>query len=120
MSALDSLAALGRRPPPDAERLLRKLRRVLARIPFAEDLVAAWLCALDPRTPARVRHILLGAVAYFLLPADLVPDFLVGFGFTDDAAVVALVLRTLGSHIEPHHRAEARRRVERLRGGVTR
>ena len=32
-----------------------KLKRVAGRIPFAEDLVAAYFCTLDPATPSRVR-----------------------------------------------------------------
>ena len=104
------------RQPPDERRFWRKLTRVLAAIPFAEDLVAAWFCARDPATPSYVRTVLFGAIAYFLMPVDLVADYLVGVGFTDDAAVIAMVLSTLGRHIEPRHRAAARRRLAGLRG----
>jgi hypothetical protein len=57
---------------------------VVARVSFAEDLVAALYCALDRQTPGYVRATLLGALAYFLLPADTIPDFLMVLGFTDD------------------------------------
>lgn len=103
--------------PPDERRLWRKLARVLAAIPFAEDLVAAWFCARDPATPRYVRAVLFGAVAYFLMPMDVIADYLVGVGFTDDAAVIAMVLSALGRHIEPWHREAARRRLADLRGG---
>ena len=53
---------------------------MLARIPFAEDLVAAYYCALDRDTPGYVRAVLFGALAYFVLPIDVVPDFLAGLG----------------------------------------
>ncbi len=99
------------------ERLFAYLRRVLPRVPFAEDLLAAWYCLLDPATPPRVRHVLLGAVAYFLLPADLLPDFLPALGFSDDAAVIALVLSTLSRHLRPEHRERARRRLRELAAG---
>ncbi len=56
-------------------------RKAIRYIPFADDLVAAYFCALDPATPHRVRAILLGALAYFVLPIDAVPDFLAGIGF---------------------------------------
>lgn len=102
---------------PDERRLWKKLGRVLARIPFASDLVAAWYCAKDPATPAHVRALLWGAVAYFLMPADLVPDYLVAIGFTDDAAVIGMVVSLLGRYIEPRHRAVAEARVEALRSG---
>ena len=77
---------------PDERSFWTKLRRVLARIPFAEDLLAGYYCALDRDTPTRVRAVLLGAIAYFVLPADAVPDLFVGLGFTDDAAVLAAAL----------------------------
>ncbi len=115
MIGLEGLAALARRAETDGRRFRRKLAAVFARIPFAEEITAAWLCARDPATPAHVRRVLLGAVAYFVLPADLVPDLLAGVGFTDDAAVVALVLSTLGRHVRPEHREEARRWIARLR-----
>ena len=100
---------------PDERRFWRKLGRVLAQIPFAEDLVAAWYCAKDPATPVHVRAFLWGAVAYFILPTELIPDYLIGVGFTDDAAVIAMVMSLLGRHVGPTHRAAAQRRIEALR-----
>jgi hypothetical protein len=55
-----------------------KLKRVLSRVPFAEDAVAAWFCASDPQTPLKVRGMLLAALAYFVLPFDAVPDMILG------------------------------------------
>jgi uncharacterized membrane protein YkvA (DUF1232 family) len=100
--------------PPRPERFWRKVARALARLPFAEDLVAAYLCALDRNTPTYVRAVLFGAVAYFMLPSDAVPDILLGLGFTDDASVIAAALAAVGGHLKPRHRAEARARLDRL------
>jgi uncharacterized membrane protein YkvA (DUF1232 family) len=100
--------------PPDEKRLWAKIRRVLARIPFAEDVVAAYYCALDRDTPGYVRAVLFGALAYFLLPTDMVPDVLAGLGFTDDASVIAAAIAAVGRHLEPRHREQARERLERL------
>ena len=85
-----------------------KFRAVARRIPFAESAVAAFYCAIDPKTPARVRYTIMGALAYFILPIDGIPDILPLMGFTDDAAVLALALKLVGSHITPEHRAKAR------------
>ena len=65
-----------------------KLKRFAGQVPFVEDLVAAYYCALDPATPMRVRGMLLAALAYFILPFDLVPDMIAGLGFADDAALL--------------------------------
>jgi uncharacterized membrane protein YkvA (DUF1232 family) len=100
--------------PPDERRFWAKLRRVLARVPFAEDLVAAYYCAFDRDTPGYVRVVLFGALAYFVLPTDMVPDVLAGLGFTDDASVIAAAIAAVGRHIEPRHRVQARERLERL------
>jgi uncharacterized membrane protein YkvA (DUF1232 family) len=92
-----------------------KLRRSAARLWFAEDLVAAYYCALDRRTPRRVQVTLLGALAYFVLPFDFVPDMLPLIGFTDDAAVLATAIRVVAAHITPEHRDVARRLLAKAR-----
>jgi uncharacterized membrane protein YkvA (DUF1232 family) len=90
------------------ERFWKKLLRYAGKVPFAEDAAAAYFCAVDPATPSRVKGILLAAIAYFVLPFDAIPDFLAGFGFTDDAAVLATALGLVTGHIKPRHRSRAR------------
>ncbi len=85
-----------------------KLRRVLSRVPFAAELLAAYYCALDGKTPLSAKAVLLGALAYFIMPVDLVPDFIALLGFTDDAAVLFIALRQVRQHIRPEHRERAR------------
>lgn len=85
-----------------------KWRRYARAIPFSEDLLAAYYAAFDPQTPLRVKAALLGALAYFILPADAVPDFFAVVGFTDDAAVLWAALRMAGAHVRERHRAAAR------------
>jgi uncharacterized membrane protein YkvA (DUF1232 family) len=92
-----------------------KLRRTAARLPFAEELVAAYYCAFDRRTPRRVQAVLLGALAYFVLPFDFIPDMLPLIGFTDDAAVLATAINVVAAHITPEHRDAARRTIARAR-----
>ena len=83
------------------------LRRAARAIPFSTDLVAAYYCALDPTTPRRVRLTLLGALAYFVMPADLLPDFLPLVGFTDDATVLVTAIGMVTGHIRDEHRQAA-------------
>lgn len=95
----------------DPERVRRnfklKLKRLAISLPFAEDLLAAYYCAFDRETPRHVQAALLGAIAYFVLPFDFMPDVLPVLGFTDDAAVLATAIRMVASHIMPEHRAAA-------------
>ncbi|HVX77929.1 MAG TPA: YkvA family protein [Bradyrhizobium sp.] len=97
-------------------RFWAKLKRVVSRLPFAEDLLAAYYCAFDRETPRHVQATLLGAIAYFILPFDLIPDMMPALGFTDDAAVLAAAIRLVASHITPDHRAAARAALKRLGG----
>src|SRR6185437_693435 len=92
-------------------RFWRKLATVAARIPFAEDLLAAYYCAFDRATPLGVKATLVGAIAYFVLPADVIPDVMPLIGFTDDAAVLTAALRMVASHVTPEHRALAQEKL---------
>ncbi|MFK7792290.1 MAG: YkvA family protein [Devosiaceae bacterium] len=84
-------------------------RKAAGSIPFMDELVAAYYCALDRQTPTRVRATLLGALGYFVLPLDGIPDFILGFGFTDDAAVIMGVLALMRVHITDEHREAAKK-----------
>ena len=92
----------------------RKTRRVAAQIPFAGDLLAAYYCAFDRDTPLQVKATLLGAIAYFVLPIDAIPDVMPVLGFTDDAAVLATAIKLVADHILPVHRDAARNALDRL------
>jgi uncharacterized membrane protein YkvA (DUF1232 family) len=94
-------------------RFWSKLKRVVAKLPFAEDLLAAYYCAFDKETPRHVQASLLGAIAYFILPFDFMPDVMPILGFTDDAAILATAIRMVASHITPEHREAARAALKR-------
>jgi len=86
----------------------KKLLRVAGKIPFAEDAAAAYFCAVDPATPSKVKAMLFAALAYFVMPFDVVPDFIAGLGFTDDAAVLAMAIGLVAKHLKPEHMRQAR------------
>lgn len=96
------------------------VKRAARSIPFAEDAVAAYYCAFDEKTPTHVRATLIGALAYFVLPLDLAPDFLPLVGFADDASVLATALAMVRMHISERHRAAARRTLADEDFGATR
>jgi uncharacterized membrane protein YkvA (DUF1232 family) len=102
----------------DEERVRRdfwsKAKRLAAGLPFAEDLLAAHYCAFDHATPLPVKAALVGALAYFVLPFDIVPDMLPLVGFTDDAAVLLTAVRMVAGHMRPEHRDAARAALERI------
>ena len=92
-----------------------KIRKVAARVPFASEALAVWYCARDADTPATAKGMMLAALAYFVVPTDVLPDFIVGLGYTDDAAVFTALLGVVGRHLKPRHRHAAQRDIQRLR-----
>lgn len=100
-------------PLPGQERYVkrrfwRKVLRTLGRVPFLDQAVAAYYAAIDPATPRYAKGVLLAALAYFIMPADMIPDMLAGLGFTDDAAVLLMAVKTLSANIKPEHVQRAR------------
>lgn len=93
-----------------------KIAANLHRVPFAGDVLAAYYCAFDPATPLKVKGTLFGALAYFILPFDVIPDFLIGVGFTDDLAVLVTAITLVRSHITDAHRQKAREKLNELIG----
>ena len=87
----------------------RKVRATVGRVPFVQDAVAAFYCAVDSGTPLYVKAMLMGAIAYFIAPTDVIPDFIAALGYTDDAAVLMATIGAIGSNLKPGHREQARR-----------
>lgn len=94
------------------DKFWRTARRAARHIPFMEDVAAGYFAALDRNTPARVRGTLLAALAYFVMPIDMIPDFIVGFGFTDDLAVLTAAMAAIRGHIKPAHIEAARKALD--------
>ena len=95
------------------ERIVRKnfwttLLHRAGRIPFAEELGAAYYCVMDPKTPVGVRALLLAALAYFVLPFDFLPAFFIALGLAGDAAIVVGTVRMVSRHIKPEHYRKSR------------
>jgi len=110
--------------PPDPEQAARdeeivrggfwdQVRRTIGKVPFTEDIVASWYCATDRNTPAHVKAILMAALAYFVVPTDVIPDFIAGLGFTDDAAILTAALAAIRNNLTPGHRSSARKFLDR-------
>ncbi len=100
------------RDPGDEDLVTRdlggKVRQTIGKVPFTRDAVAAFYAARDPATPTGVKIALMSALAYFILPFDLVPDFIAALGYTDDATVFYGAWRLLAPHLKPQHETKAR------------
>lgn len=89
-------------------RFWSKVKKTIGNLPFIEDAIASFYTATDGATPVHVKAVLFGALAYFVLPLDAIPDFLPGIGLTDDAAVLSAAIATVRRHITKEHRRRAR------------
>lgn len=95
------------------EKFWRKAKGAARHIPFMEEVVAAYYCAMDKDTPLRAKGILLAALGYFILPADTIPDVILGLGFTDDIAVLTAAITAVRAHMTPAHRLAAKETLSR-------
>lgn len=64
--------------------------------------------------PVKVKTLIVGALGYLILPADLVPDFIPALGFTDDLTALMVALRTVNKYITPDINARAKEQADRL------
>ena len=106
---IETLESLGQQRGYEPESLWRKLTRQARRagrevVGYALQLHYA---AHKPTTPTWARRTAYGALAYFILPLDAVPDFIAGIGYTDDLGALTLALTTLAAHIDDDVRADA-------------
>lgn len=76
-----------------------KLREMRAQLTTAIALVKAWLVGDYRQVSNKTLVILLAALLYFVMPLDVVPDFLLGWGLIDDAAVLSYAFLQLETEI---------------------
>lgn len=92
-----------------------KFKSYAAHIPFGETIVAAYFCAIDSKTPVKVRGTLLAALAYFIMPIDAIPDIFAFVGFSDDIAVLTTAISLVQTHVTEEHQEQARDALEKMK-----
>ncbi len=58
--------------------------------------------------------ILVGALGYFICPADVIPDAIPAIGFVDDAAALAAVFRILKKYVTTESGNATKRKLARI------
>jgi uncharacterized membrane protein YkvA (DUF1232 family) len=86
---------------------LRRFARQAGRVVVERALRLYW-AAQDPRTPPWARRAIYAGLAYFIVPFDLIPDFLPGVGYTDDAATLLLTLFAVSAYVPRDVKIRAR------------
>ena len=72
----------------------------------------------DPATPAKYKAVITGALGYFILPFDLLPDLLPFSGMADDWAALVAAVAYVTSAITPAIKEKARAKVNSWFGHV--
>lgn len=99
---------------PTTERnVWRKLKRHGKRIgrEAVEATLKLYYSARDEHTPAWARTVIYGALVYFLIPIDAIPDLLPA-GYTDDFTTLLAAIATVGMYIKPEHKSKAKAQAE--------
>ena len=66
----------------------------------------------DPATPAKYKAVIAGALGYFILPLDVIPDFLPFAGLADDWAALIAAVSYAVSAINPQNKEKARAKLK--------
>lgn len=64
-----------------------------------------------PELPKKARITILAALGYFILPVDLIPDFAVGIGFTDDLGALGVALIQVAMYIDDEVKKKAKAKL---------
>lgn len=81
-----------------------------------EPALKMYYAAKDSDTPVWARTTIFGALGYFILPIDAIPDIIPGVGYTDDLAVLAAAITAVAAHIKDEHVEEAKETLKRWFG----
>lgn len=101
--------------PRLAKRFWRKLKHTASYLPGAETFLAAFYAAVDPKTPTTAKAVLFGALGYFVVPVDFIPDIFGAMGYGDDLAVMFAAVKAVESSMTEAHRRLASAWLEKLR-----
>jgi uncharacterized membrane protein YkvA (DUF1232 family) len=117
------------RKPKDVEKyqvnysenkLLRKLSSVAkwagAKVVYAVLLL--YYVLRSPNISAADKSKIYGALGYFILPTDLVLDFIPMMGYTDDMAALLWALHTVTNNLTPEIKQQAKEKLSELMGKI--
>lgn len=103
-------------------RLWHKLQKHASKIGsnMAMTVLKLYYAARDPRTPKWARIRIYGALGYFILPIDAIPDFIPLTGYSDDMALLGLAVATLAFYISDESKQKANEQMSKLNSLIKR
>lgn len=64
-----------------------------------------------PEVPTKAKATIIGALGYFILPLDLIPDVMVGVGYTDDLGALGVALFQVAIYIDTDIKQKAKEKL---------
>jgi uncharacterized membrane protein YkvA (DUF1232 family) len=83
-----------------------------AGIDVIEKALILYYCLIDRDTPAWAKAVIIGALGYFVVPVDLIPDVIPVAGYSDDLGGLLSALTMVAIHIKSEHKAAAKDRLK--------
>ena len=81
---------------------------------FLTKAVTLWYALRDKDTPTWAKTVILGALGYFIVPIDAIPDIMPIIGFSDDLTTLVTASTMIWSHIKPEHSEKAKIQVKKI------
>lgn len=69
-----------------------------------------------PDVPLKVKATIVGALGYFILPLDIIPDLAIGVGYADDLSVVLFALVQIALYVDDEIKMQAKNKLKDLFG----
>jgi len=99
----------------DENNFLTKLRKLVFRL--GEEVVIhvlmLWFLLLSGKVPLKTRLLIMAALGYLVMPADLVSDFIPALGFTDDVAFLTYAFNQTSHYMDESIRKKAVEKLQR-------
>ena len=94
------------------QELFAKIKKVLikAGLELTYKVLQLWYVLQKPEVPYPIKATIVGALMYFILPVDSIPDFLLG-GFVDDMAAIAFALSMATLYVDEEANEKARKKL---------
>ena len=91
------------------EKIQKVARKAGIKVSYAALLL--YYVLRSPATPSSDRMKIIGALGYFILPVDLIPDYLPVLGFSDDLAALTWALYSVAKNITPEVKVQAQEQL---------
>jgi len=81
---------------------------------FLFKIITLWFTLRDKDTPTWAKSVILGALGYFIVPLDAIPDIMPLVGFSDDLTALVSASAMIFSYIKPEHKQKAKEKMRIL------